>query len=164
MAAQQAFYVNARAIIERQTADGIQVLLQVRDKPGQPRRLEFPGGQLEPFEGILDALAREIREETGLQLVRVLDEPGQREWGSQAATVETLRPFFVYQTRRGPVDSVGFFFRCQASGELTPHGDEASGHEWWAVEALRARFAAEPEYFDWLTQAALERYLALAAI
>lgn len=158
--AKQTFYINARAIIERETETGTEVLLQMRDKPGQPRRLEFPGGQLEQYEGILDALAREVREETGLALVRVLDETRRHEWLSEAATVETLTPFFVYQTLRGPIDSVGFFFRCEASGELTGNGDEASGHEWWALGTLRTRFEAEPDSFDWLTQAALGHYLA----
>ncbi|WP_293910595.1 NUDIX hydrolase [Deinococcus sp.] len=157
--ARQTFYVNARAIIERETSAGTEVLLQVRDKPGQPRRLEFPGGQLDPFEGILTGLAREVREETGLTLTRVLDETNRREWTSEAATVETLTPFFVYQTLRGPVDSVGFFFRCQASGELTRNGDEASGHKWWGVRTLKAAFDTEPERFDWLTQAAFGHYL-----
>ena len=67
------FYVNARAIIERQTEQGTEVLLQRREKPGQPRRLEFPGGQLDPFEGILEALRREVREETGLTVTALLD-------------------------------------------------------------------------------------------
>lgn len=155
------FYVNARAIIERDS--GTEVLLQVRDKPGQPRRLEFPGGQLEPFEGMLKALAREVREETGLTLERVLDATNRIESISAAATVETLTPFFVYQTLRGPVDSVGFFFRCQASGELTRRGDGASGHEWWPVGVLRAKFGADPETFGWLTQAAVQHYLSWQA-
>ena len=85
------------------------MLLQVRDKPGQPRRLELPGGQLDPFESIWDALTREIREEAGLSLTRVLNEAKRREWISEVTPVETLTPFFVYQTLRGPVDSVGFF-------------------------------------------------------
>ena len=52
------FYVNARAVIERDGEHGREVLLQVRAKPGQPRTLELPGGQLDPFESILAALRR----------------------------------------------------------------------------------------------------------
>lgn len=68
-------------------------------------------------------------------------------------------PSFVYQTRRGPVDSVGFFFRVQASGDLTERGDGAAGHEWVPLGEVRRRFQDAPDTFDWLTQAALRHLL-----
>ncbi|WP_158679863.1 NUDIX domain-containing protein [Deinococcus sp. NW-56] len=153
------FYVNARAIIERETPQGTEVLLQRREKSGEPRRLEFPGGQLEPFEGILTALLREVREETGLTVTALLDPPNERVSNSSGGEVECLTPSFVYQTRRGPVDSVGFFFRVWAEGELTRAGDHAAGHSWVPLADLRRRLDAEPETFDWLTQGALGFYL-----
>ena len=150
------FYVNARAVIERSGPHGREVLLQRRVKPGQPRRLEFPGGQLDPFEGITDALARE---ETGLTVTDYLTDLRGTTTGTPAAEVEYLTPSFVYQTRRGPVDSVGFFFRVQASGDLTEHGDGAAGHEWVPLGEVRRRFQDAPDTFDWLTQAALRHLL-----
>ncbi|GGJ77114.1 NUDIX domain-containing protein [Deinococcus aquiradiocola] len=157
MSAGQRFYVNARAIIERLHEGRTQVLLQRRQKP--PERWEFPGGQFDPFEGILAALAREVQEETGLSVTRVLDDPGRHVTDSDEASVECLKPAFVYQTTRGPVDSVGFYFRVEAQGTLTTHGDEAGGHTWVDRRALPARLAGTPEDFDWLTRAALGAYL-----
>lgn len=153
------FYVNARAVIERSGPHGREVLLQRRVKPGQPRRLEFPGGQLDPFEGITDALTREVREETGLTVGGYLTDLHGTVTVTPAAEVECLTPSFVYQTRRGPVDSVGFFFRVQASGDLTEQGDGAAGHEWVALGEVRRRFQDAPDTFDWLTQAALRHLL-----
>ncbi|BBN94642.1 hypothetical protein DEIGR_101888 [Deinococcus grandis] len=153
------FYVNARAVIERSGPHGREVLLQRRVKPGQPRRLEFPGGQLDPFEGITDALTREVREETGLTVSDYLTDLRGTTTGTPAAEVECLTPSFVYQTRRGPVDSVGFFFRVQASGDLTERGDGAAGHEWVPLGEVRRRFQDAPDTFDWLTQAALRHLL-----
>ncbi|WP_420688473.1 histidine phosphatase family protein [Deinococcus sp. ME38] len=153
------FYVNARAVIERDGPREREVLLQRRVKPGQPRRLEFPGGQLDPFEGITDALAREVREETGLTVSGYLTDLRGTVTVTPAAEVECLTPSFVYQTRRGPVDSVGFFFRVQASGDLTERGDGAAGHEWVPLGEVRRRFRDAPDTFDWLTQAALRHLL-----
>ncbi|WP_170928712.1 NUDIX domain-containing protein [Deinococcus hopiensis] len=153
------FYVNARAIIERETPQGTEVLLQRRQKRGQPQRLEFPGGQLEPYEGILDALKREVREETGLKVTQLLDGTNRTANDAPGGEVECLTPSFVYQTTRGPVDSVGFFFRVRAAGELTQRGDGAGGHEWLALAELCRRFETQPDGFDWLTQGALRFYL-----
>lgn len=155
----QQIFVNSRAILERELDGETQVLLQIRDRKGEAQRLEFPGGQINPFEPILEALAREIREETGLTVSSVLGPPHHTVSHSEKASVECLQPFFVYQTVRGPVDSVGFFFRCPAEGELTRNGDDAKEHRWIPVPELRRMFEANPETFDWLTQAAVRFYL-----
>lgn len=152
-------YVNARAIIERETQNGTEILLQVATRPRIPSSLEFPGGRLNEFEPILAALAREVQEETGLTLTRILTDPARILWESATADVECLTPFFVYQTTRGPIDSVGFFFRCAAEGELTTAGNNAVGHRWILVSTAERMLAADPEQFDWLTQAALRFYL-----
>jgi 8-oxo-dGTP diphosphatase len=73
--------------------------------------------------------------------------------------VEFLLPFCAFQTLRGPVDATGFFFRCQAEGELTGRGDGASGHRWFLVDAVAQMFSEDPEQFDWLTRGAISFYL-----
>lgn len=152
-------YVNARAIIERETASGTELLLQMSARPGSPSRLEFPGGRLEEFEPILSALEREVREETGLHITEVLDPTGHVVSVSTGARVECMVPFCAYQTTEGPIDSVGFFFRCHAEGELTGSGDAAFGHRWMPVPEAARLLADDPEAFNWLTQAALRFYL-----
>ena len=43
-------YVNARAIIEQDTADGMMIVVQVRNKPYEGGKwLELPGGRVEEF-------------------------------------------------------------------------------------------------------------------
>jgi 8-oxo-dGTP pyrophosphatase MutT (NUDIX family) len=153
------FHVNARAIIERMTGPITEVLVQLRTKPGEPQTLEFPGGQLNLFEGIPDALRREVQEETGLTITAFVEPLNATVTATPVADVECLTPSFVYQTRRGPVDSVGFFFRVQAEGELTRRGDHAERHQWLTLEELRHRLHANPQTFHWLTQAAARQYL-----
>lgn len=154
-----AFYVDARAITERGSGPGREVLLQVRAIRGEPRTLECPGGQLDPFESIPQALRREVFEETGLTVTAFVDSPNEVRGQGPVAEVECLTPSFVDQTLRGPVDSVGFFFRVLCEGELTRHGDAAAGHEWLNLTGLRERFGAQPEQFNWLTLGVLPFYL-----
>jgi 8-oxo-dGTP pyrophosphatase MutT (NUDIX family) len=46
-------YVNARAIIERETSSGTMILIQVRNKPYEGGKwLELPGGRVEEFESL----------------------------------------------------------------------------------------------------------------
>ena len=153
-------YVNSRAIVERRVGAEVEVLVQVRDRPGEPRLLELPGGTLEEYEPILDGLAREVREETGLEVVELLDDGGRVVWSvADGPAFECLRPAFVYQTLRGPIDSIGFFFRCRAEGALAEQGDLASGHRWIAVPELRRLMEEAPQTFTGLSQAALAFYL-----
>lgn len=152
-------YVNARAIIEREMPKGTEILLQVRYRAGEARALELPGGRLEDFEPILEGLAREVREETGLRVTEILGDTGRTLSSGSGAQVECLVPFFVYQTVAGPVDSTGFFFRCRTEGELTSQGDGAIGHRWVSLVDVARRFQESPQQFDWLTQGALQYYL-----
>ena len=157
-------YVNARAIIERETLAGTEILLQVAERPGDPPTLEFPGGRLEEYEPILDALRREVLEETGLVITQILDDINRAVWTVPGVEVECLHPFCVYQTTAGPVDSIGFFFRCHAEGILTGRGDAASGHQWVPVAVAAHRLRASPGDFHWLTSAALAHYLRWRAL
>jgi len=152
-------YVNARAIIEQESGEETEVLLQVAARPGSPPSLELPGGRLEEFESILDALCREVFEETGLRVSHILGPTNQTLTEGADVAVECLTPFCVYQTVRGPIDSIGCFFRCQAEGELLQKGDGAYGHRWVRVSDLELKFGRAPEQFHWLTQGALLFYL-----
>ena len=43
-------FVNARAILWREGKNGIEYVVQVRDRPGQRQSLEFPGGTVKAHE------------------------------------------------------------------------------------------------------------------
>jgi len=151
--------MNARAIIERPAQQGNEILLQVRDKPGQARALELPGGQVEPFESLIDTLVREVAEETGLTVVEIEHQPLRVVTDDGRTRVECVRPFAAYQTLEGPVDSVGVYFRCRAEGRLVSHGDAADQPRWTGVAEVRRMLEVDPAAFSWVDRAGLTFYL-----
>lgn len=62
--------------------DGERLLLAQRKKTPSRGKWVFPGGKIEPFESIREAAAREIREETGLEV----------EVGDQIGAFEIINP------------------------------------------------------------------------
>lgn len=152
-------YVNARAIIERETPDGREILIQIRNKPGEPEKMELPGGQVEEFESLVQALLREVKEETGLRVVRIEGLDTLVETEGQGSRVECIQPFSVYQTVKGPVDSMGVYFRCQVEGELQSLGDGSKDPRWISTSQLKAWMEADITQFSWVDRAGLLFYL-----
>lgn len=155
----QPMYVNARAIIERTTPDGVQILLQTPDRSGERPQLELPGGQVAAFEPLLSALRREVREEPGLQVIEIEGRDTHVVAAGEQARVECLRPFAAYQSLQGPVDSLGLYFRCTASGELFSTGDGSKDAFWATPTHIRSWLSADVERFSWIDRAGLLFYL-----
>lgn len=153
-------HVNARAIIERITPAGAEILLQMRNKPYEGGlRFELPGGRVEEFESLVDALRREVREETGLELVEIDGLETRIETNGVDSNVECLQPFAVYQTLRGPVDSIGIYFRCRADGQLLDAGDETVRPRWMPVPEIDRLLSENPQQFSFVDRAGLFFYL-----
>ena len=124
-------FVNARAIIERTNSGGTEVIVQWRDKRGEGC-WEFPGGCIEPYESLYDAVKREVKEETGLTITAIKGEDGY----FQVGRVECLKPFSVYQTLEGFVDSIGVHFICLTEGKLLSEGDATKEIKWIGLDQL----------------------------
>lgn len=155
------FFVNSRAIIYREGEGAEEIVIQIRNKPGEPKRWELPGGRIEKFESLTQALRREVKEETGLTVVEIEGESTRVDTVGidPAFEVECIRPFAAYQTLQGSIDSVGVYFRCKAEGELLEHGDDTTQIRWIGMEELRAMFAADPLQFSAVDRAGIMFYL-----
>ena len=153
-------YFNCRAIIEYEGEQGREILIQVRDKPYEGgRSLELPGGRVEEFESLVDTLRREVREETGLDLWYIEGEHTRIETNGVDTNVECIQPFAAYQTLRGPVDSVGVYFLCQAEGQLLETRGETHRPRWMAVYEIARLINADPEQFSFVDRAGLLFYI-----
>jgi len=156
-------YCNARAIIERGEPDGMEILVQVRSKSHEGgKSIELPGGRVDEFESLIGALRREVREETGLELVQIEGLDTRIETNGIDTNVECLQPFAAYQTLSGPVDSMGIYFRCWAEGNLLKSGDDTERPRWIPVAEVARLLNNDPEQFSFVDRAGLVYYLKVA--
>jgi 8-oxo-dGTP pyrophosphatase MutT (NUDIX family) len=133
MANPNIFWVNTRAIIERTNNGDKEVIVQWRNKKGQ-ECWEFPGGCINMFEPLYDALKREVKEETGLDVISI---KGENEYICEGS-VECIKPFSVYQWLEdgGFGNPLGFHFICNAEGDLLIKGDETENIKWIRIGEL----------------------------
>lgn len=152
-------YVNARALVERSGEEGIELLIQRRSASEKRKScIELPGGRIEEFESIPSALKREVLEETGLNVIEIQGIETKIDTQREDSNVECLQPFAVYQTTKGPVDSMGVYFRCKAEGEILERGDNTEQIRWIGTEEL-AEWFTQRDDFCWVDRAGLTFYL-----
>jgi len=142
-------YINARAIIERQTERGVEIVIQSRRRPHRGiKELELPGGRIEEYESWVDALAREVYEETGLRVVNIHGAETRVEAIRTDARIECLQPFAIFQTLEGPIDATGVYFRCTATGKLLHEGDNTEKIRWVPVKQVAEWIQRNPDQFS----------------
>ena len=153
-------HVNVRAIIEREGTNGTEIVIQKRVKSNEDKTpYELPGGRLERFESFLEGLKREVHEETGLHVTKIFGEETKIETKDEDSNIEAMKPFAVYQTINGPVNSLGAYFRCQASGNLVKEGDDTEDIKWISVDELHSSLEKNLIDFSWVDKSGIIYYL-----
>ena len=138
----------------------MELLVQVRNKPHEGGKwIELPGGRVDEFESLVATLRREVWEETGLELSFIDGLESRIETNGEDTNVECIQPFAAYQTLRGPVDSIGVYFRCQAKGQLLEVGDDTEHPCWMSVSEIAQLMNDDPEQFSFVDRAGLAFYL-----
>jgi 8-oxo-dGTP diphosphatase len=152
-------------IISRRTGDTTELLIQTRWKPETDAQYsgtwEFPAGVLDkPYESVFEALAREIKEETGLALKTVLSNSRTKTYSPQKDDASFgFRPFCCVQQLKAGKPWIGFVFLCEVeSGTPTPQKEEVRDIQWMEEFEVERIFRNSPEKLFTLEIPAWEYY------
>lgn len=152
---------NIAAIVVR-APDADAILLQRRDKPGEPVRglLEIPMGRWRAGEDPRSALVREVAEETGLEVVGA--DVGERRFEAHAGRpFIASRPVVVTTGVEGAYPALNVAYRCLARGEPRPSPGETADPAWYPIPQVRA-LLADPAAFTGPAYAILAGFLEVA--
>jgi len=156
------------ALLERTVDNEKQLFVQTRFKPNSSPTyldtLEIPAGGVDPYENVYDALKREVKEETGLDVIKIIDDystgilenrPGDKSMA--------FRPFLCQQMTEsnGGLPWYGFVFRCEVKGEVTMQKEEAKDPVWMTIPELKVFIDTKPQDVFSLQYATLVAYLKL---
>lgn len=116
---------------------------QVRWKPKHSPEylgmIEIPAGGIDSYEDVYDTLYREVKEETNLDIVKIIDNSK----GEKLSTREgdegfIFKPFICQQVTKSNngLPWVGFVFLCEAEGEVKIQESEAKDPLWLNIDEL----------------------------
>lgn len=155
------------AIIERDFDGVLKVFVQTRWKPENSPTylgvLEIPAGGIDGYEDVYVAVTREVKEETGLDVVEFLDDkektgPMTNRPGDVS---QAFRPFLCQQMleSNGGLPWVGFVFRCRVTGEPVKETDESRDLRWMTIPELERFMKEKPEEVFGLQYSTLTYYI-----
>ena len=128
------------AIIEKIENGERYVFVQTRWKPeASPTYLgvlEIPAGVIDGYESVYTAVAREVKEETGLDIVRFVDDVQTPVMYTRPGDSSiAFRPFVCQQVleTNGGLPWVGFVFRCEVTGTVSMQTSEAKDPRWVTI-------------------------------
>jgi 8-oxo-dGTP diphosphatase len=147
-----------RAIV-RMEGDPTRVIVQRRDNASEVVRglFEIPGGRWRAGESPVDAIRREVLEETGLTVVRV--HGVTEDVIDDRRTIASIRPLVIIAGVFGAYPAVHVVMLVDATGEPQSTPGESSDVRWWSIEEIRSGLGGPTELFIPSTRAALNAFL-----
>lgn len=155
------------ALLFQKNADGLKLFLQTRWKPkASPQylgMLEIPAGGIDSYENVYDALRREVKEETNLDIVRIVNDYQSAIFEPRAHDKAfVFRPYLcqqVLETNDG-LPWIGFVFLCEVTGTVQMDTSEAKDPLWVTVEELQTILNRQPETIFPLQLPVLQHFVA----
>ena len=135
------------------------IVLQRRDDPSESvlGRLEIPGGRWRSGESPVDAITREVVEETGLEVTQVHGVAMNR--FDDKRSIASLRPLVVVAGVGGAFPAAHVVLIVDAVGQVRPEPGESADVRWWHVDAVRRAMDEDRDAFIPSTFMALRAYL-----
>ena len=153
------------AIIEKIINNEKYILIQTRQKEDGAETngmLEIPAGKIREYENIFEALKREVKEETGLTITKILGEDRQISNLIGDNEVISYTPYCVTQNLSGAYSIILNTFLCgEAEGELLTETNESQNIHWIKIEELKKILKNNPEKIFLLHINALQKYLGI---
>ena len=152
------------AIIEKITNNEKYILIQTRQKEDGVETngmLELPDGKIREYENIFEALRREVKEETGLSITKILGEDNQISNFIKGNEVISYTPYCITQNLSGVYSIILNTFLCEAKGELLTETNESQNIHWIKIKELKKIFKNYPEKIFLLHINALQKYLGI---
>lgn len=140
------------ALLLKKKDNELRVFIQTRWKPkvspAYSGMLEIPAGAIDSYENVYDALKREIKEETNLDVIRIInDYHGDVLKPNKHDKAFVFKPFIcqqVLQTDNG-LPWIGFVFLCEVKGDVRINTKEAKDPKWLSIQELKRKIEKFPE-------------------
>ena len=152
------------AIIEKIVNNEKYILIQTRQKEDGAETnemLELPDGKIREYENIFETLRREVKEETGLSITKILGEDNQISNFIKGNEVISYTPYCITQNLSGAYSIILNTFLCEAKGELLTETNESQNIHWIKIKELKKIFKNYPEKIFLLHINALQKYLGI---
>lgn len=140
------------AILFKKMGGEVRIFTQTRWKPKisptYSGMLEIPAGGIDPYENIYEALRREVKEETNLDVTKVIGDYQSKIYNPRHKDRAFIfKPFIcqqVLETNNG-LPWIGFVFLCEVEGETIINTNEAKNPSWLSVNELKNIIEKRPE-------------------
>ena len=128
------------AIIEKIVNNEKYILIQTRQKEDGAETngmLELPAEKIREYENIFEALRREVKEETGLSITKILGEDNQISNFIKGNEVISYTPYCITQNLSGAYSIILNTFLCEAKRELLTETNESQNIHWIKIEEFK---------------------------
>ena len=140
------------SILERMEGNVKKVFLQTRWKPKTSPMysglLEIPGGRINNYENVFDAIEREVKEECGLKIIALRSSfRGELLKINKFEQSMIFQPFICQQvlTKNNEGLWFGFVFLCEVEGGPKMQKGETKDPRWVNLEELEKLLDEKPE-------------------